>query len=102
MPSTKTDTAVRFPQSEDQQPRIRNVTQDQRAASKAQASAASSKSKQEKAEESERLSPNQLLSEHMNSAGDPVPDAPTSAKGKGSKPFDDDVDVFEAMNADFE
>ncbi|KAJ6005996.1 hypothetical protein N7451_003940 [Penicillium sp. IBT 35674x] len=42
------------------------------------------------------LGPTQLLAEHMNSEGNPVPDSPA---GKQSK---DDVDVYEAMTKDFD
>lgn len=42
------------------------------------------------------LGPTQLLAEHMNAEGNPVPDSPA---GKQSK---DDVDVYEAMTKDFD
>lgn len=44
------------------------------------------------------LGPNQLLSEHMNAAGDPVPDPSWGTKAK--KPSDDDADLYTAMNAE--
>ncbi|KAJ5218708.1 uncharacterized protein N7498_000807 [Penicillium cinerascens] len=48
-------------------------------------------------------SPNQLLATHMDAAGHPVPDPVIdSGKGKQSKEFDDDADVFDAMTADFD
>ncbi|KAJ5690091.1 hypothetical protein N7462_004483 [Penicillium macrosclerotiorum] len=99
MPSSKTDTAMRFPESVDQQTRLRNTTQDKKSASRAQAQASTGK---KKAEESTTLSPNQLLAEHMNAAGDPVPDPVTyggSARMK-SDSLTDEPDVFEAMNAE--
>ena len=44
----------------------------------------------------DELGPTQLLAEHMNAEGNPVPDSPA---GKQSK---DDVDVYEAMTKDFD
>ncbi|KAJ5152238.1 hypothetical protein N7492_010533 [Penicillium capsulatum] len=103
MPSSKTDTAVRFPESADQQRRIRNVTQDQKAISRSRDEASSGK---EKAKESTTWSPNQLLGSHMDAAGQPVPDPATTGDGakvkKAKGGSDDDADVFEAMTADFD
>lgn len=42
------------------------------------------------------IGPTQLLAEHMNAEGNPVPDSPA---GKQSK---DDVDVYDAMTKDFD
>jgi hypothetical protein len=44
------------------------------------------------------LGPNVLLSEHMNAAGDPVPDPSFDTKAK--KPSEDDPDLYTAMNAE--
>lgn len=49
----------------------------------------------QKASHSE-MGPTELLSEHMDSSGNPVPDP---SWGPTRKP-DDDVDLFEAMNAE--
>ena len=105
MPSTKTDTSLRFPQSADQRTRIWDVTQNQRAAARAQAQADSSASKQQQQQESQNLSPNQLLAEHMDQSGSPVPDPVTGAQGKGgrgAKASEDEPDLYEAMNANFD
>lgn len=91
---------MRYPQSDDQKRRLRNVTQDQKWASRAQDQAKSGASKLQ--QQQQPLSPNQLLSEHMNAAGDPVPDPPAGTQDTRSKAFDDDTDVFEAMNANFD
>lgn len=82
-PTSKT--TARFPQSQDPKS----------ARSQAEASRKSQESS---------WSPNQLLSTHMDVAGHPVPDAEVAdtSKGKKSKDFDDDADVFEAMTADFD
>jgi hypothetical protein len=54
-------------------------------------------SKQQQSE----LGPNQLLSEHMNAAGDPVPDPAWGNKAKKpSDVLDDDADLYTAMNAE--
>ncbi|KAJ6102730.1 hypothetical protein N7486_005157 [Penicillium sp. IBT 16267x] len=42
------------------------------------------------------LGPTQLLEEHMDAEGNPVPDSPAGKQGK------DDVDVYEAMTKDFD
>ncbi|KAJ5656245.1 hypothetical protein N7507_008195 [Penicillium longicatenatum] len=55
---------------------------------------ATAKTGQQKKQED--LGPTQLLGEHMNAEGNPVPDSPA---GKQSK---DDVDVYEAMTKDFD
>ena len=100
MPGSKTDTAMRFPESADQQRRLRNVTQDQKARARAQEEASSGKQKAQASMESTIMSPNQLLAEHMDATGQPVPDA-YSNSGE-TKNSDDDPDVFEAMTADFD
>jgi hypothetical protein len=48
-----------------------------------------------------QLGPNQLLSEHMNAAGDPVPDPAWGNQAKKpSDVRDDDADLYTAMNAE--
>ncbi|KAJ5312665.1 hypothetical protein N7508_003495 [Penicillium antarcticum] len=47
------------------------------------------------------LGPNQLLSEHMDATGNPIPDATWGIKAK--KPndvLDDEADLYTAMNAE--
>ncbi|KAJ6033292.1 uncharacterized protein N7446_008417 [Penicillium canescens] len=52
-------------------------------------------------QEQSELGPNQLLSEHMNAAGDPVPDPTWGNKAKKpSDALDDDADLYTAMNAE--
>lgn len=82
-PTSKADTS-RFSQSQDPK------------STRAQAQTSSQKS------EEDSWSPNQTLSTHMDAAGHPVPDPVFESKGKKSKDFDDDADVFEAMTADFD
>jgi hypothetical protein len=102
MPSSKTDTAMRFPEATDQKRRLRNVTQDQKSAARSQAQ---SQTGQQKAQDSTTWGPEQLLSSHMDSTGNPVPD-PVSfgdgakAKKKNKGMMDDDADVYEAMTAE--
>ncbi|KAJ5101898.1 hypothetical protein NUU61_004120 [Penicillium alfredii] len=101
MPSSKTDTAVRYPESDDQKRRLRNVTQDQKAVSQMQAEAGSGK---QKADNSTSWAPGQLLGTHMDDAGNPVPDPASfgdGAKAKKNKE-DQDADLYEAMTADFD
>lgn len=104
MPSSKTDTAIRLPQNEDQQRHLRNVTQDRRAVAKMQEEASSG---QRKAEESTTWSVDQLLGFSIDSAGQPVPNPASTGDGakekkqkKGS--FGDEADMYEAMHADFD
>lgn len=103
MPSSKTDTAIRMPQDEEQKRRLRNVTQDRRAIAKMQNEASSG---QQKAEESTTWSTDQLLGSQMDSAGQPVPnpvstgDGAKEKKKKGS--IGDEADLYEAMHADFD
>ncbi|KAJ5620239.1 hypothetical protein N7510_004223 [Penicillium lagena] len=102
MPSSKTDTSLRFPESDEQKRRLRNVTQDQKSGARSQAQAQTG---QQKAEDTTTWGPEQLLSTHMNSSGDPVPDPVSFGKGaksKKNKQTDDDADLYEAMTAEFD
>lgn len=102
MPTSKTDTAMRFPASDDQQRRTW-ATQDKKAAAKAQSELSSGKNK---SQESTTWSPEQLLASHMDDSGNPVPDPITfgdGAKAKQKKKMGsmtDEADLFEAMNAE--
>jgi hypothetical protein len=101
MPSSKTDTATRFPASEDQQRRTW-TTQDKKAAAKAQSELSSGKNK---SQDSTTWSPEQMLASHMDEAGNLVPDPITfddgaKAKHKKMGSMTDEADVFEAMNAE--
>lgn len=103
MPSSKTDTAIRLPEREDQQRRLRNVTQDRKWAAQMEAQRRSSK---QKAEDSTTWTPQQMLAAQIDPAGQPVPDPATTADGakerrkKGS--VDEDSDMYEAMNAEYD
>ncbi|KAJ6119091.1 hypothetical protein N7471_013042 [Penicillium samsonianum] len=47
------------------------------------------------------LGPAQLLSEHMDASGNPVPEPTWGTQSKKTKdPLDDDADLFGAMNAE--
>ena len=101
MPSSKTDTAIRFPENADQTRRLRNVTQDRKAVARMQDEAASGKNKSQQAT---NWGTEQLLGSRIDEAGSPVPD-PVSfgdgqkAKGKKEK---EEADMVEAMNRDFD
>lgn len=102
MPSSKTDTSIRLPEREDQQRRLRNVTQDRRWAARMEGQRSSSK---QKAEDSTTWTPEQMLGAQMDSAGQPVPNPATTADGakerkKGS--VDENADMYEAMNAEYD
>lgn len=103
MPSSKTDTSLRFPQSDDQKRHLRNVTQDRKAVARMQEEASSGK---QKAENSTSWSPNQLLGLHMDAAGQPVPDPASFSDGakakKKKESVDENADVYEAMTAEFD
>jgi hypothetical protein len=102
MPSSKTDTSLRFPEADEQKRRLRNVTQDKKWNARSQAQ---TQTGQQKAENSTTWGPEQLLSTHMDSSGNPVPD-PVSfgngSKAKKNKEMDDDADLYEAMTAEFD
>lgn len=104
MPSSKTDTAYRLPKKEDQQRRLRNVTQDRKAAARAEAEATSAK---KKAEDSTTWSPEQLLGSQLDSDGSPVPNPVTTSDGakerkkkKGST--SEESDLYDAMHEEFD
>lgn len=101
MPSSKTDTAMRYPASDNQQRRAW-TTQDKKASAKAQSELSSGKNK---AEDSSTWSPEQLLASHMDASGNPEADPATfgdGAKAKMNKrgSMTDEADLFEAMNAE--
>ncbi|KAJ5279581.1 hypothetical protein N7478_004953 [Penicillium angulare] len=92
MPVSKQES--RFNDSADQQRRLFNNTQNQDSTRTQTASASSTQQKPQKKEQN--LGPSQLLAEHMDATGNPVPDTPTK------RPKDEDYDVFQAMNAETE
>ena len=101
MPGSKTDTAVRFPEREDQKRRLRNVTQDRQAVARMQKEGGSAQSR---TEDLQNWGTEELLDINMNESGDPNPDpavSSTQTKAKKGKQAGD-VDLYEAMNADFD
>lgn len=104
MPSSKTDTAIRFPENADQTRRLRNVTQDRKAVARMQNEAASGKNK---AQDATSWGPEQMLGAQVNEAGSPVPD-PVSfgdggkARRKKEAGSGEAVDMVEAMNGEFD
>ncbi|KAJ5745921.1 hypothetical protein N7520_011103 [Penicillium odoratum] len=51
---------------------------------------------QKKGQQQQDLGPTQLLAEHMDTKGNPVPDSPAGPQKI------DDIDVYEAMTKDFD
>ena len=102
MPSSKTDTAIRFPENADQTRRLRNVTQDRKPVARMQDEAASGKNKSQQASS---WSTEQMLGSQINQAGDPVPN-PVSfgdgQKARGKNKEGEEADLVEAMNKDFD
>lgn len=100
MPTSKTDTAMRFPGRDDQQRRMW-TTQDKKAAAKAQNELSSG---QNKSQESTTWTADQMLGSHMNAAGNPEPDPASFGDGakakKQQKGLGDEPDLYEAMNAE--
>merc|ERR1711974_167612 len=103
MPSSKTDTAIRLPENEDQTRRLRNVTQDRKAVSRLQDEANSSKNK---VEDVSSWGTGQLLGTGMDDAGNPVPDPVSFGNGRKARNNQqqqkDEAHVYEAMTQDFE
>lgn len=101
MPSSKTDTSIRYPESEDQHRRLRNVTQDRKWASRMQDEARTSKSK---AESSTTWSADQMLGSGIDSYGQPVPNPASFSDGAKEKKQEggEESDLYEAANQDFD
>ncbi|EED13087.1 conserved hypothetical protein [Talaromyces stipitatus ATCC 10500] len=71
MPSSKTDTAIRYPERADQQRRIRGVTQDRKWEARMRDKAASNP---EMPSNATAWGPESTLELHMDQAGNPQPD----------------------------
>ncbi|OKL57836.1 hypothetical protein UA08_07193 [Talaromyces atroroseus] len=71
MPSSKTDTAIRYPEAGDQKRRLRNVTQDRKWADRMRENAVSNP---EMAANATAWGPESTLELHMDQAGNPQPD----------------------------
>ena len=103
MPSSKTDTAIRFPESNDQKRRIRNVTQDRHAIDKMKRADASS---QHKAEDATSWGTEQTMATSMDDEGNPKPDPTAYSDGwKASKKGDlknQGMDMYGALNDEFD
>lgn len=102
MPSSKTDTALRYPEDDDQRRRLRNVTQDRKAVDRMQTEAGSG---QRKAEDKTSWAPEQMLGFPVDQSGNPEPDPATYADGnkaKGAAKAEEDVDLYAAMNDNFD
>lgn len=102
MPSSKTETAVHLPQNADQTRRLRNVTQDRKAAERMQDGANSGKNK---ADNSRSWSTEELLGAGIDDAGNPVPDPATvghARKTTMSQEQRGDRDVYQAMREEYD
>lgn len=103
MPSSKTETAVHLPKNADQTRRLRNVTQDRKAAERMQDEENSSKNK---VEESTSWSTEELLGAGIDDAGNPVPDPATVGHARKAKIDQeqrrDDKDVYQAMREEYD
>lgn len=82
MPSSKTDTAIRLPEKEDQTRRLRNVTQDRKAVARMQDEAASSKNK---AQDATSWGTEQLLGSGIDAEANPVPDPVSFGDGRKAR-----------------
>lgn len=103
MPSSKTDTAIRFPESDNQKRRIRNVTQDRRAVSRMQREGGSEKQRREDAT---TWTPEQTMATSMDEDGNPKPDPTAFSDGwkarKTGALRDEGMDMYDAMNQNFD
>lgn len=95
MPSSKTDTAIRYPEAADQQRRLRGVTQDRKWEARMRESAVSNP---EMARNATAWGPESTLELHMDQSGDPQPDptqysdgSKATKSGLVAKPGDHDM-----------
>lgn len=97
-----------MPASDDQKRRVRNTTQDRKAMSKLNDSKRTATTR---AEDTTSWGPEELLGTTMDENGNPVPDPVSFShihhdhikSGKNKKTEDnDDMDLYEAMTADFD
>ena len=101
MPSSKTDTAIRFPESSDQKRRLRNVTQDRHAVDRMKREGSSA---QNKAEDATSRGTQQTMAMTMDNEGNPEPHPTTYSGSKSRKKGDQKnqgMDMFGAVNDDF-
>lgn len=101
MPSSKTDTAIRFPEAEHQKRHIRNTTQDRKAVDRMKAEASSGKNR---SSDAQAWPVEQLLETSMDENGNPVPDPVTYRDGtrarKNKMPKENEQDMYDAMAAE--
>ncbi|KAI9928164.1 hypothetical protein ASPWEDRAFT_170839 [Aspergillus wentii DTO 134E9] len=101
MPTSKTDTALRFPESDDQKRRLRNTTQDQKYGARLRDEASTGS---QKSQDATTWTTEQLLGEHMDASGNPVPDPASFGDGakarKGKE--EDEPNLYDAMHDDFD
>lgn len=98
MPGSKTETAIRFPEAQDQKRRIRNTTQDRKWAQRMQERA---KRSPERATTATAWPVEQLLETTMDNDGNPVPDPvqfSDGVKARRTGVQKDEQDMVEAMN----
>ncbi|KAL4889520.1 hypothetical protein BDV59DRAFT_205190 [Aspergillus ambiguus] len=104
MPGSKTETSIRFPENQDQTRRVRDTTQDQRAAEKQHAITQSDTARSQAADPIANWDPEEVFETTVNERGEPVPDpyafvdGRKMTRGTGGQ---DDGDMFEAANEDF-
>lgn len=103
MPSSKTDTAIRYPESDNQKRRLRNVTQDRKAVDRMQREAGS---QQRRREDATSWGVEQTMATSMNQEGNPQPDPSAFSDGwkarKSGATKSDDVDLYNAMHEEFD
>jgi hypothetical protein len=101
MPSSKTDTAIRFPEAGNQKRRIRNTTQDRKAVDRMKTEASSGKNR---AEDAQAWPVEQLLETSMDENGNPAPDPVAYHDGTRARqnklPKEDEQDIYDAMTAE--
>ncbi|KAJ9376809.1 hypothetical protein DTO063F5_8597 [Paecilomyces variotii] len=99
MPASKTETAIRFPEAQDQKRRIRNTTQDRKAVDRKKAEASSGRNR---SQDVTAWPVEELLETGMDINGNPVPDPASYRDGNRARKSkgEEDVDVYDAMNAD--
>ena len=103
MPSTKTDTSIRYPESDNQKRRLRNVTQDRKAAERMQRQAGS---QERRFEDATSWGTEQSMATTMDEDGNPQPDPASFSDGwkaqKSRARNTKDMDMYEAANSDFD
>ncbi|KAL1994954.1 hypothetical protein VTN49DRAFT_1141 [Thermomyces lanuginosus] len=104
MAGSKTDTAIRYPEAEDQKRRLRHVTQDRKweARMRDQANSAANKKT-----EATTWGPEDYLRMDMDESGNPLPDPSAYADGNKARRYSqlsgiDEQDLWSAANDQFD